>query len=535
MSRLRRIRRRWLVIPAFLTILLIYAAWPGRWTYTISPETTYVTEPVDADGYVDYPTALNERMGKGITPDNNANVLIWKALGPHPEGATMPVEYFRWLGIDQPPEEGDYLIDSNKYFKANLETPNDIVGLFDKSSDWKLEWVDCLDHARKWPWKASEQPAIADWLKKNEKPLAIAIEASKRPKYFYPLVSKSQDARQARLIGALLPNVQKCREMVNQLKSRAMMRVAERDFDQAWQDLMACQRLGRLIAGNGCLIETLVGVAMVAVASDGQITLLSQGNHSATQSRGWLEDLQKLPPFPPLADKFELGERFMTLDALQSIACGGPQQLQSLNSPNNTGTPSDPFWEKLFSRNIDWDPAFRNCNRMYDRLVTATRLPDRAARASEYAKINSEIQSVVALTRQANVVGKVFMSRGERGEMIGNLLLDLMLPAIEKIQDSADRIEQTEINLQIAFALAIYRAEVGHYPTRLDELAPKYVAKVSPDLFSGKPLVYKPSRDGYLLYSVGINGIDEEGRWTDDNPRGDDLRVRMPVPEPKAK
>jgi hypothetical protein len=26
--------------------------------------------------------------------------------------------------------------------------------------------------------------------------------------------------------------------------------------------------------------------------------------------------------------------------------------------------------------------------------------------------------------------------------------------------------------------------------------------------------------------------VDEDGRWTDDDPRGDDLRVRMPVVEP---
>ena len=64
---------------------------------------------------------------------------------------------------------------------------------------------------------------------------------------------------------------------------------------------------------------------------------------------------------------------------------------------------------------------------------------------------------------------------------------------------------------------------------------PKYFDKVPDDLFSGKPLTYKPEKDGYLLYSVGVNGIDDGGRWHDDHPKGDDLRVRMPVPEPTSK
>src|SRR5262245_55769569 len=52
---MRRRRRLWI---AFLCILLTlvalvtYAAWPGRSTFTISPETTYVTGPLDAHGYI---------------------------------------------------------------------------------------------------------------------------------------------------------------------------------------------------------------------------------------------------------------------------------------------------------------------------------------------------------------------------------------------------------------------------------------------------------------------------------------------------
>jgi hypothetical protein len=104
--RLRRVRRYWPAIPIVLVALLVYAAWPGSSTFTISPETTYITGPLDAEGYVDYPAALNERLSKGVTPENNANVLIWQALGPRPEGRPMPPEYFRWLGVEQPPEEG---------------------------------------------------------------------------------------------------------------------------------------------------------------------------------------------------------------------------------------------------------------------------------------------------------------------------------------------------------------------------------------------------------------------------------------------
>lgn len=537
MSRLRRARRWWPAIPIVIIVLLIYAAWPGRSTYTVSEQTTLVTDHVDAQGLIDYPTALNERMSKNITPENNAKVLIWQALGPHPERGTMPPEYFKWLGVAQPPEQGEYFVGWNDYFQANLKTPpNDILELFDNHPDRQQYWDEQVERARKWPWKADDHGAIADWLKQNEKPLALAIEASKRPHYFNPLVSKSQDPKQARLIGSLLPSVQKCRELARALNCRAMTRVADGNFDAAWQDLLACQRLGRLMMRNsGTLIETLVGIAMIAIATDGQIALLSHSKHSSRQSLTWLDDLKKLPAIPPVGDKIDLGERFMALDTLQSLATGGVKQLEQLSGSGGTVSAKYPLWDKLFSRSINWDPAFRNTNRMYDRLAATSRLPDRATRNAELAKIENEIKQIQAELRETGLFEKVLMGKTERGEMIGNILLTLMFPAVQKIQDANDRIEQQQYNLQLAFALAAYRADNGKYPAKLDEIAPKYLANIPGDIFSGKPLIYKRSDNSYLLYSVGVNGLDEEGRSIDDTPKGDDLRVRMPVPEPAEK
>jgi hypothetical protein len=57
--------------------------------------------------------------------------------------------------------------------------------------------------------------------------------------------------------------------------------------------------------------------------------------------------------------------------------------------------------------------------------------------------------------------------------------------------------------------------------------------RISQDIFSGNPLIYRPSETGYLLYSVGPNGKDDGGRGPDDDPSGDDLVIRMPLPELK--
>ena len=75
------------------------------------------------------------------------------------------------------------------------------------------------------------------------------------------------------------------------------------------------------------------------------------------------------------------------------------------------------------------------------------------------------------------------------------------------------------------------------------------------DFFSGKPLIYRASKKGYLLYSVGVNGKDDGGRRqyetaeefrarvlaeftgdpVPDRQLADDISISMPLPDVKRK
>jgi hypothetical protein len=148
--------------------------------FPLGRETTYFEGPLDKDGYVDYEAAVSERLGKGITPETNANVLLWKALGPRPEGGRgMPPEFFQRLGIPEPPAKGDYFVGMNTYLRDYLKLDQG-------------EWQPVFDQqgrAGQRPWAAKEYPRVAAWLGVNAKPLAVAVEATKRPDYFNPFAS----------------------------------------------------------------------------------------------------------------------------------------------------------------------------------------------------------------------------------------------------------------------------------------------------------------------------------------------------------
>ncbi len=75
-------------------------------------------------------------------------------------------------------------------------------------------------------------------------------------------------------------------------------------------------------------------------------------------------------------------------------------------------------------------------------------------------------------------------------------------------------------------AIAIRRYQLAHagaLPKTLEDLTPQYFKTPPRDPMSGKPLVYKNEGSDFLLYSVGLDGIDEGGNIssaTEKPPRG---------------
>jgi hypothetical protein len=460
--------------------------------------------PLDANGRPDFQAAMNDRMAKGITPAKNANELLWKALGPTPEGgAGMPPEFFERLGIPEPPKEGDYFIDLTRFARDRLKLDPDAARKFDDSA---------IAAGQK-PWKPAEFPQVAAWLAANEKPLAVVTEATKRPLYFNPLVTKKSDTEHVSITDALIPSVQKCRELAVALRARAMLRLGEVKPDDAWQDLLTGHRLARHIA-RGSILERIIGGSIEANVSNGTLAFIAHANLTTEQLRACLKDFQELPPMPSLVDRVDLSDRYFHLDGLQYVRRGDSDM-----------TPEDrKAWESL-----DWAPVFECGDKCIDRIVAALRLPSRAERMAALDALAAELEAKAI--RKPKLLGLLEVKRrgNDAAKTAGDLANALHVGAIRNAMDSADRAEQVQRNVVVAFALAAYHRSEGRYPVTLDVLAPRFVAAVPGDVFTGRGLVYRREGAGYLLYSLGPNGKDDGGRGHDDDPVGDDVRVRMPL------
>ena len=69
---------------------------------TIGKDTTFFTEPVNDEGYINYVAALDRKLREGVTAENNANVPIRLMLGERELSDRLKGQYYALLGIPVP-------------------------------------------------------------------------------------------------------------------------------------------------------------------------------------------------------------------------------------------------------------------------------------------------------------------------------------------------------------------------------------------------------------------------------------------------
>ena len=122
---------------------------------------------------------------------------------------------------------------------------------------------------------------------------------------------------------------------------------------------------------------------------------------------------------------------------------------------------------------------------------------------------------------EAALVGRNLQERVPRWCLLSRMLL----PALERVFQVAQRNAARCSTAAVAVACLRYRARKGRFPDDLGHLVPEFIEAVPLDPFNGKPLRYRKRRGGIVVYSVGKNLRDDGGRMKD--RRGPDIAFRI--------
>jgi hypothetical protein len=477
-------------------------------------DTTFLIAPLDDDGDVDYAAALNETYGRDVDPDDNVLVGLWNAWGRNALDEPPPASYFDALGAP-PPAEGMFQTEYHDHVREASKGDAAIVERLNQQ----------FDAATDRPWTSAEFPEVAAWIRRNEAPLARVVEAVGRERFYRPIVSRRDVPGDPLYLNIAPYELGLARESARLLVCRAYLRMGERKFAAAADDLLACRLLGRVYATGPAYSDTNVAAIVDAMAYYAERNLLDLGALNAAELRRYLDELREWGPLPSPADAINQTDRFCYLDAVQRLREQNPEVLGA------------PYLMKKKSRaaRIDFEAVLRLGNRWFDRTVGARRRRrfDPAMGQAQLAQLRTELTAI----------DKKFSERMRRDGSVVDSIADDEFPEYclaalfpkHRLSafDEFDRQEQEFDLSKIAVVLELLRAENGSYPQRLDELRPTYLRAEPNDRYSGAPLIYRREGDGYVLYSVGPNGRDDGGVSEQFGPQAtdelDDRVVRMPA------
>ena len=475
----------------------------------VSPETTYLIGPLNADGTVNYYQYAHDVSSAGVTPENNAAIGILQVLDPDRVHSDEDAE----LLIAATAERLGVSVDT-------LRAGPKWVGLSRYCDDWEWEtalpedyaWVDWREIQKELasrPWSAEEYPLAAEWLVANAEAMDYVVATVSKSEYYWPDISLSDPpapVTEPLLLGRLLG-------VAKDLSVRAMFRLDAGDVEGAWSDICAVRQMGRHM-GDDTLLDHLVARGMEMVALDAQAVLLREGSPDAALLARMAADVAALEPVS--IRQAIRGERLFSLELYQAAYAGHLPAEEKV------------LWIILME---NWDGGPVNINRYMrrtnawcDQTERIVDLPTYRAILTQWDAEFGDIQAAEYVIDMEEIAAKLerddlptlAWGSGPEAEAATDAVMDAGRPESlamdRKMIVRAGEGEARVALAAVAVAMERYRLASGEYPADMAAMvAAGYLEAQPVDPFDGAPLRYMLTADEVVVYSVGVNGADDDG------------------------
>ena len=300
----------------------------------------------------------------------------------------------------------------------------------------------------------------------------------------------------------LLPQLSRVQQGARMLSWSARVNLSEGKPDKAADDCISAIKLARSVDGQPILISVLVRLAGEGIALKEFGLVMEAGGVSREKL------LEMSAALGDVEDRTHLvramkGERCMGLSAIQLIVKDPKSAAQLFSSSGSR-------------RNLMMELSMGLMRPMF--YMWAVDYLDLADENVELSKAPWH-KSKDGWKR---VAGRIRSSR-DKGKIV-NLLIAMLLPALERAGIAHDRGVTWTACAKLAIALRLYRMKHDEYPDKLTQLVEgKFIDKLPTDPFSGKGYIYRKEGKGFIVYGVGQNGVDDGGMKVDpkDRDRGD--------------
>lgn len=450
----------------------------------IDKETTFFTDPLDANGIPDYLEILNSRQNSEVDVENNAAIDLLALFGSETvfrNDRELKNKTLARLGISSMPA-----------------TPHSII--YPESADEEFRVL--FSRLQKQPWSEEDYPQFNELIQKNTDALNFFADSVSKPQWFWPAsLCESGFINYGSFNDSFIHYL---------MLSRSMLHFKHGRFDDGIQDIHSVIRYNNYLTETHCYLHALV-------ATVSHMRVAENISYLITSSCKSYEDLNAIKHLLDQADNFaDLYDAYFWEYCIKPIAFFIPHI-----SRNFLKQRIRVFW--LFEFNID----VLDINVAVEPFIQKANLFQKAFKEptvyQRYNKLNdglSELRSrtdefIEPLKLMPRVIINTFLlpaawGRQSWSEIAGVLINDLS--ATDSIFILAyEELKETFSLLRIALLLRQFHHHKGFFPDSLDELA-KHIGHSLPlDRFADAPHSYNKTSTGFIIYSIGKNFTDNGG------------------------
>ena len=310
--------------------------------------------------------------------------------------------------------------------------------------------------------------AARDVVARNEPCFELLDRASNMPECVFPMNWYDP-------YSGTFPQYAEMRHAARMLAFRSLVLAEDGKGDEALASLRAAMRMSEHAQSNGMLIGALVGWAIQGITAARAQDVLSAATPSVAACRETFEELDNLDPEAAFARALRLERVVYGLDQTSPFRGSGlPDEMRK--------------GAALLALSIDYDQlAYLRSMR---RQIDAVSLPwprSKEESAGAYREVEADNMFLTVLSR-------------------------MISPTFSRAFESMEKVNARIGAWQIALALTAYRAEKGRYP---DDLAALRAAgwDLPVDPFTQQDFRYRREGDGFVVWSLGPNMIDEGGEY----------------------
>lgn len=430
------------------------------------------------------------------------------------------IVYVGWFLAGRPVVTVDYVAELNRMVRPVADETLNAAPLYEKavelyeekSSDEMSELL-----GKKYNEATNEQKQLIEqWLEDNDEIFDLVVAGTNKP-YCWREYKEAEGSEG--LMSVLLPHLSEFRRLAYALRWRIWLSTERNRYEDSFNDIKTCYRLGQHVKGNFILIEQLVGIAIESLAVHTLRDILSRHEIDSAMLATLQEEFQQITNNEDFIISLKTEKLFMydeTQRCFTKDRLGGGH----LYIPRVTGlggdipTKLDDIVLEVVLSPQQWLGAAKIL------FLHPNKQQTREAGERFYAWAETIVNQSPCQIR-----GKGIDIEQEAMKIIGgNLLLEVLCPAVWKINQINYR---NKIDVQATLAIIAilrYKLDKGDYPDSLDKLTESgYLKQVPIDPYSDKPLVYKKIDGDFILYGVGLNFTDDGGEVY----RDDEGRVRL--------